>query len=345
LHVSQILPIRTPKNLRESLPLTDELSEHVSGTRQVIMDVLDGKDNRFLMFTGPCSIHDVDAAMEYAGKLKVLSEKYKDTIYFVMRVYVEKPRSTIGWKGLINDPLLNGSHDIDNGLYLARKFLLDISTLGLATCTEMLDPVGQQFTSDIISWAAIGARTVESQIHREMVSGSSMPVGFKNSTDGSVEIAISAMKSSAHPHSFIGINEEGMASIVKTKGNPYTHIVLRGGEDRPNFDRVSVEHVISLLEKEKLRSRVIIDCSHGNSFKDHSKQPTVLKDVLRQRIDGNGNIAGVMIESFLEEGNQSIPENLDDLKYGVSVTDKCVGWETTEEMAEMTHDYMKREMG
>ncbi len=342
LNVEEILPIRTPRYLRSILPLNDELSEHVASTRQVLMDALNGKNERFLMMVGPCSIHDIDAAMEYAERLKKLSEQYKKTIYFVMRVYIEKPRSTIGWKGLINDPSMDGTHDIDNGLLLARKLLIDINSLGLATCTEMLDPVGQQFTSDIISWAAIGARTVESQTHREMVSGSSMPVGFKNSTDGSIDIAISAMKSAAHPHSFIGINEDGIASIVKTKGNLFTHIVLRGGENRPNFDRVSVEHVISLLEKANLRSKVIIDCSHGNSFKDHTKQPLVLKDVLRQRIDGNKNIIGVMIESNLREGNQKITENLNDLEYGISVTDKCVGWETTVEMVEMTNEYLMR---
>ncbi len=342
LYVEEILPLRTPRYLRSILPLTDELSEHIAASRQVIMNVLDGKDKRFLMIIGPCSIHDVDAAMEYAKRLKKLSEQYKETIYFVMRAYIEKPRSTIGWKGLINDPSMDGTHDIDNGLYLARKVLIDINSLGLATCTEMLDPVGQQFTSDIISWAAIGARTVESQTHREMVSGSSMPVGFKNSTDGSIDIAISAMKSAAHPHSFIGINEDGIASIVRTKGNPYTHIVLRGGEDRPNFDRVSVEQVISLLENENLRSKIIIDCSHGNSFKDHTKQPLVLKDVLRQQLDGDTNIVGIMIESNLREGNQKIPENLNDLEYGISVTDKCVGWETTVEMVEMTNDYLTR---
>lgn len=343
LNIDRILPIRTPRYIAAQLPITDEISEHITSARNIIKEILSGKDKRFLMIIGPCSIHDPDAAIEYAQKLKELSEQVEETQFFVIRIYFEKPRSSIGWKGLINDPHMNGSHDIDAGLYIARKLLLDVSAFGLPIATEMLDPFTPQFTSDLISWAAIGARTVESQTHRELASGSSMPVGFKNATDGSIDVAISAMKSAAHPHSFIGINEDGLASIVKTTGNPYLHIVLRGGEDRPNFDRVSVERVISRLKEEALSTKVLIDCSHGNSFKDHTKQPLVLKDVLRQRIDGNDDIIGVMIESNLKGGNQSIPANLDELEYGISVTDKCVDWEATVEMVHMTHEFLLRQ--
>jgi 3-deoxy-7-phosphoheptulonate synthase len=343
LNVAKILPIRTPRYISARLPITEDISEHVTSARDVIKGILDGRDKRFLMVIGPCSIHDPDAAIEYAHRLKELSKQVSETQYFVVRIYFEKPRSTIGWKGLINDPHMDGSHDIDEGLYIARKLLLDVNAIGLPTSTEMLDPFTPQFTADLISWSAIGARTVESQTHREMASGLSMPVGFKNTTDGSVDVAIDAMKAAAHPHSFIGINDDGMASIVKTTGNPYVHIVLRGGEGRPNFDRVSVERVISRLKREELRSKILIDCSHGNSFKDHTKQPLVLKDVLRQRNDGNDDIIGVMFESNLKAGNQPIPANLSDLKYGVSVTDKCVDWETTVEMVNMTHEYLLRQ--
>ncbi len=343
LNIDRILPIRTPRYIAAQLPLTDAISEHVTSARNVIKDILNGKDKRFLMIIGPCSIHDPDAAIEYAQRLKELSKEVRETQFFVIRIYFEKPRSSIGWKGLINDPHMDGSHDIDAGLYIARKLLLDINVIGLPIATEMLDPFTPQFTADLISWAAIGARTVESQTHRELASGISMPVGFKNSTDGSIDVAIGAMKSASHPHSFIGINEDGMASIVRTRGNPYVHIVLRGGENRPNFDRVSVERVISHLKEEDLRAKVLIDCSHGNSFKDHTKQPLVLKDVLRQRIDGNTDIIGCMIESNLKAGNQPIPENLDELEYGISVTDKCVDWESTVEMVHMTHEFLLRQ--
>ena len=344
LNVSAILPIRTPRYISSKLPMTDAISEQVTSARGIIKDILDGRDKRFLMVVGPCSIHDPEAAMEYAQRLKQLADQVSETQYFVIRIYFEKPRSTIGWKGLINDPNMDGSHNIDEGLYTARKLLLDVNAIGLPTSTEMLDPFTPQFTADLISWSAIGARTVESQTHREMASGLSMPVGFKNTTDGSVDVAIDAMKAAAHPHSFIGINEDGMASIVKTTGNPYVHIVLRGGEDRPNFDRVSVERVVSRLKREKLRRKILIDCSHGNSFKDHTKQPLVLKDVLRQRIDGNDDIIGVMIESNLKAGNQPILASLSDMQYGVSVTDKCVDWETTAEMVNMTHEYLLRQI-
>lgn len=344
LNVSAILPIRTPRYISSKLPITDAISEQVTSARGIIKDILDGRDKRFLMVVGPCSIHDPEAAMEYAQRLKQLADQVSETQYFVIRIYFEKPRSTIGWKGLINDPNMDGSHNIDEGLYTARKLLLDVNAIGLPTSTEMLDPFTPQFTADLISWSAIGARTVESQTHREMASGLSMPVGFKNTTDGSVDVAIDAMKAAAHPHSFIGINEDGMASIVKTTGNPYVHIVLRGGEDRPNFDRVSVERVVSRLKREKLRRKILIDCSHGNSFKDHTKQPLVLKDVLRQRMDGNNDIIGVMIESNLKAGNQPILASLSDMQYGVSVTDKCVDWDTTAEMVNMAHEYLLRQI-
>lgn len=322
--------LMTPGSLKQELPLEGKALETVSASRQTIFDILDRKDHRLFVVVGPCSIHDVDAAMDYANRLKQLASKVEDTLYIVMRVYFEKPRTSIGWKGLINDPHLDDSFKIEEGLRLGRKLLLDIAELGLPASTEALDPISPQYMQDLIAWSAIGARTTESQTHREMSSGLSSPVGFKNGTDGGLMVAINAMQSVSSPHRFLGINSEGQVSVVTTKGNPYAHVVLRGGSKGPNYDTVHVAQCEAALEKGGVRQNIMIDCSHANSNKDPDVQPLVLKDVTHQILEGNKSIIGVMLESHLNHGNQSIPEDLSQLKYGVSVTDACMDWETTE---------------
>ncbi|MBI3505906.1 MAG: 3-deoxy-7-phosphoheptulonate synthase [Proteobacteria bacterium] len=326
----ELLP--TPREIQTALPAGEAALESVARGRQVIRDILDGKDGRIFLVVGPCSIHDTKAALEYAGRLRALSETVKDRFVIAMRVYFEKPRTTIGWKGLINDPYMNDSFHIEAGLTLARGLLLDIANMGLFAATEALDPITPQYISELVSWYAIGARTIESQTHREMASGLSSPIGFKNGTDGNVQVAIDAMRSALTPHSFLGIDPEGRSSVFKTKGNPYGHVVLRGGK-APNYDRASVIECEKALEKAGLRKRVMVDCSHGNSNKDHKRQPDVFRACLEQVKSGDSSIIGMMIESNLFEGNQPIPKELKDpsqLKYGVSVTDKCLGWEETE---------------
>ncbi len=281
---------------------------------------------------GPCSIHDTVAALEYAKLLKELSDKVDDKIFIIMRVYFEKPRTTVGWKGLINDPDLDGTHKISKGLGMARQLFCSITELELPIASEMLDPITPQYLSDMISWGAIGARTTESQTHREMASGLSFPVGFKNGTDGGLKIATDAMAASLREHSFLGINYEGMTSIVHTKGNPDVHIVLRGGNDGPNYYEKNIKETVALLAENNLPPAVMVDCSHANSYKDHDRQGEVLDNVIQQIGDGADFIKGIMIESNINAGNQSIPEDLSELKYGVSVTDKCVDWATTEEI-------------
>ncbi len=320
----------TPEALKQELPLSDKAAETVEKGRQAIYDIMDGKDHRLFIVVGPCSIHDVAAAREYAQKLKTLADELSDTLLIVMRVYFEKPRTTVGWKGLINDPHLNDTFDIEQGLHIGRRLLLDISELGLPTATEALDPISPQYLQDTISWSAIGARTTESQTHREMSSGLSMAIGFKNGTDGSLDVAVNAMKSVSHPHSFLGINQKGQVAIIRTRGNNYGHVVLRGGGGKPNYDSVSVALCEQALEKAKLRPSIMVDCSHANSSKDPGIQPLVIQDIAHQILEGNQSIQGLMVESHLNWGNQSIPANLDDLKYGVSVTDACIDWETTE---------------
>jgi 3-deoxy-7-phosphoheptulonate synthase len=270
--------------------------------------------------------------MEYARRLRALAEEIKDVVMVVMRVYFEKPRTTVGWKGLINDPDMDDSFHIAKGLRLGRRLLLDINALGLPAGSEALDPVSPQYLSDLISWSAIGARTTESQTHREMSSALSMPVGFKNGTDGSVEVALNALESAGSPHHFLGVNQRGQSAVIHTKGNPYGHVILRGGSKGPNFDRVHVAQVVEALAQRSLRRALVVDCSHANSNKDHQRQPLVLEDVVEQVAVGQGALVGVMIESNLQPGKQSIPKDLSQLKYGVSVTDACVGWETTETM-------------
>jgi 3-deoxy-7-phosphoheptulonate synthase len=331
LNIESASVLVTPDALKAKLPISDAAARSVLEGRQVVRDILDRKDKRLFVVVGPCSIHDVDAALEYGKRLKALADQVKDTIYIVMRVYFEKPRTTVGWKGLINDPHMNDSFDIEEGLFRARKLLIDLAEMGLPLATEALDPISPQYIQDLISWSAIGARTTESQTHREMSSGLSCAVGFKNGTDGGLEVAVNAMKSVQHQHSFLGINSEGQVSIIRTKGNDYGHVVLRGGNGRPNYDSVSVAICEKALDKAGLKPNIMIDCSHANSFKDPKHQPLVAQNAANQIVEGNQSIVGLMIESHLEWGNQSIPKDLSELKYGVSVTDACIDWASTEE--------------
>lgn len=332
IRVRQVKRLVTPARIKIELPIAEANLRTVVEGRETVKAILNGQDKRLLVVVGPCSIHDPKAAMDYARRLKALAEKVAGHFYLVMRVYFEKPRTTVGWKGLINDPFLDDSCDLDEGLHRARKLLLDLTALGLPAATEFLDPIVPQHIADLISWTAIGARTTESQTHREMASGLSMPVGFKNGTDGSVQTAIDAMKSCQSPHSFMGIDQDGMTSVIKTIGNPDCHIVLRGGRRGPNYD---AEHTAEAAEKMKsagLRPALMVDCSHANSNKKPSKQPSVFHEILRQRQGANSPIIGAMLESFLGEGNQSLPEDLSQLRYGVSITDGCLSWEATEQL-------------
>lgn len=329
----------TPDQLKVEVPMSDEARQVVADSRKVIENILSGADHRLLVVIGPCSIHDTKAALDYAGRLKALADEVADTLYIVMRVYFEKPRTTVGWKGLINDPHLNDSFKIEQGLHIGRRLLLDILELGLPTSTEALDPISPQYLADCISWSAIGARTTESQTHREMASGLSSAVGFKNGTDGGLTVAINALNSVSRPHRFLGINTAGQVAVIKTRGNPYAHLVLRGGSQGPNYDSVHIKLCEAELAKAKLAANIMVDCSHANSNKDPQLQPLVMENVSHQVLDGNTSIVGLMVESNIGAGNQSIPENLDDLEYGVSVTDGCIDWATTEtalrEMREM----------
>jgi 3-deoxy-7-phosphoheptulonate synthase len=332
LHVREIVRLLTPRELKAQLPATDAANATVARSRERVIRILRQEDPRLLIVVGPCSIHDEKSALEYATRLAALRKEVAGKMEVIMRVYFEKPRTTIGWKGLINDPHLDGSQDIETGLKIARKLLLDITGMGLPAATEFLDPIVPQYTADLISWAAIGARTTESQTHREMASGLSMPVGLKNSTDGSLQVAIDAMGAARHPHSFLGINEDGVTSIVRTKGNPHTHVVLRGGREKTNYDAESIRAAEQKLISEKLPPVLMVDCSHANSGKKFAKQEDVWRSVIQQRIEGTHSLIGLMVESNLHEGNQPIPKNLKDLRYGVSITDSCIGWETTERM-------------
>ena len=329
LNIDDYQVVVTPTELKQELPLPDSVRTLVTNSRQTVKDILDGKDDRLFVVVGPCSIHDTDLALEYGKRLKVLADEVSEQIFVIMRVYFEKPRTTVGWKGLINDPHLNGSFEIEYGLRKARKLLIKLSEIGLPLATEALDPISPQYLQDTITWTAIGARTTESQTHREMSSGLSSPVGFKNGTDGSLDVAVNAMKSVVSGHAFLGINSEGQVAITKTKGNQYGHVVLRGGGGKPNYDSVSIALCEQALEKAKLPTNIVVDCSHANSSKDHNVQPLVLDDIAHQIKDENRSICGVMIESNINEGNQSIPEDLSELKYGVSVTDACISWEST----------------
>jgi 3-deoxy-7-phosphoheptulonate synthase len=332
LHVIETRPLLSPAFIKSELPLAESAAELVTQTRERIRNILEGKDKRILVVVGPCSIHDVAAAQEYGQKLVKLRSLLQDRLEIVMRVYFEKPRTTVGWKGLINDPHLNNSYDINTGLRTSRKLLLDLANIGLPAATELLDPITPQYIADLICWTAIGARTTESQIHRQMASGLSMPVGYKNGTDGSFTAAINAMLTAKISHHFLGINQDGLASIVQTTGNPDGHLVLRGGAVKPNYESADIEAATNALKKKAMNSRLMIDCSHGNSSKDYTKQTQVLNSINQQIEAGSQQIIGVMIESHLVAGNQTIPQNGKPVVYGQSITDACVNWETTETM-------------
>ena len=337
-HIKDSHTLITPHEIKTKLPLTESAEKTVLRARKEIEAILAGQDNRKFIVVGPCSIHDIKAAEEYSKRLKLLSERVKDKLLLIMRVYFEKPRTTVGWKGLINDPDMDDSFHIEKGLLIARSLLLKLAELGLPTATEALDPIVPQYIDELIAWSAIGARTTESQTHREMASGLSMPVGFKNGTDGSIEVALNALQSARIPHHFLGINQKGQVSIFKTTGNAYGHVILRGGNRQPNFDAANVKVAEEKLKEANLLPRIVIDCSHGNSNKDYQLQASVLENVIQQIMDGNTSIVGMMLESNLHEGNQPIPSNLEQLKYGISVTDKCIGWEETEKIILAAHE-------
>ena len=328
LHVVETCPLLAPVDVKTESPITPAIAKVVASARARIRNILNGSDRRLLVVVGPCSIHDVKAAREYAEKLAKFRDGVSDALEIVMRVYFEKPRTTVGWKGLINDPHLNGTFDINYGIRMARGLLLDVAKLGLPSATELLDPIVPQYLADLISWTAIGARTTESQTHREMSSGLSMPVGFKNGTDGSIDVAINALLSARQPHRFLGVNNEGMASIVTTTGNPDGHIVLRGGKQGPNYDSVHVEAIANRLSDRKLLPYMMVDCSHDNSGQDYNLQPTVLQDIAEQVRTGSEHIVGIRLESHLNRGKQPLKE-LAKLEYGKSITDGCINFETT----------------
>jgi 3-deoxy-7-phosphoheptulonate synthase len=329
LHVVETRPLISPATLHSEFPITEGAAALVTESRDRIRNILQNEDHRLLVVVGPCSVHDINAAYEYGEKLIALRRELEDDLEIVMRVYFEKPRTTVGWKGLINDPHLDDSYDINTGLRLARKLLIDLAGLGLSAATEMLDPITAQYLADMIAWTAIGARTTESQTHREMASGLSMPVGFKNNTDGAISAATNAMLSASQPHSFLGINMEGQASIVTTTGNPDCHLVLRGGKQGPNYGAEHVQRAAQDLTKLGLTPRMMVDCSHDNAAKDHNRQPIVLQDIAEQLVNGSKSIMGVMVESHLASGKQSIPKNLSQLTYGQSITDACVDFSQT----------------
>ena len=325
-------PLISPEELKQEFPVSVGLQEHVGQSRAIIEDILRGSDKRVIAIVGPCSIHDTEMALEYARKLKLVADEVSDRIFVVMRVYFEKPRTTVGWKGLINDPHMNDTFDIALGLRKARRILLDINNVGLPAATEMLEPITPQYIADLITLASIGARTTESPTHRQMASGLSMPVGFKNSTEGSLEVAINAMKAARAPHQFLGIDNAGKTCVMSTRGNELGHLILRGGKNGPNYDAESVAEASRLLATAKLPPRLVVDCSHANSSKDYRRQAVVWKDVMQQRADGNDSIVGLMLESNMMEGQQSLGDDPSALKYGVSITDGCISIEETAEL-------------
>lgn len=326
----------TPDQLKAKIPLSHSARQFIAQSRKTIADIIHKRDHRLLVVCGPCSIHDIDAAKAYAKRLKALSEELGDHIYLVMRVYFEKPRTTVGWKGLINDPHLDGSFDIEHGLHIGRQLLVDLAEMNIPLATEALDPISPQYLSDTFSWAAIGARTTESQTHREMASGLSMPIGFKNGTDGSLSTAINAMKAAASGHRFMGISREGQVALLTTQGNENGHVILRGGK-QTNYDSVSVAECEQEMQAANLEPSLMVDCSHANSRKDYRRQPLVAEDVFHQIQQGNRSIIGLMIESHLNEGNQSADQPFDQMEYGVSITDACINWQSTETLLKQAH--------
>jgi len=337
INVVETRSLPSPEALLQETPKTDRQADFVTRSRQDIHKLIFTDDRRLLLIVGPCSIHDVDAGREYAAKLALLAREVSDRVMIVMRVYFEKPRTTVGWKGLIMDPHLDGSHDIAAGLRLARRFLLDVLDLGLPTATELLDPITPQYIADLVCWSAIGARTAESQTHRQMASGLSMPMGFKNGTDGSVQTAINAIRAASQPQTFLGINMEGCASAVVTAGNPNCHIVLRGGSTGPNYSPDHIAKTERLLEAGGLIKSILVDCSHDNSAKKPERQPEVMRELLAQVRAGNTSIMGAMIESNLHAGSQPFPQPLEKLRRGVSITDGCIDWPTTEALVREVH--------
>lgn len=339
IHIQSEKVMITPAELKAKLPISDRALAFIGQARQTISDIIHRKDHRLLVICGPCSIHDIDAAKEYATRLKKLHDDYRDSLYIVMRVYFEKPRTTVGWKGFINDPHLDGSFDIELGLHKARELLCWLAELELPLATEALDPISPQYLAELFSWSAIGARTTESQTHREMASGLSMPVGFKNGTDGNLGTAINAMKAAAEPHAFMGINQEGQVALLVTQGNPDGHVILRGGK-QPNYDSVNIALAEKAMTAAGLSPRLVVDCSHGNSNKDYSLQPLVAENVVHQIQEGNSSILGIMLESHLNEGNQSSEQPKSEMRPGMSITDACIGWDTTAELLAKCHQQL-----
>jgi 3-deoxy-7-phosphoheptulonate synthase len=337
IHINAEEVLITPDALSSQLTLPESGKLFIQQARTIISNIIHKKDPRLLVICGPCSIHDVMAAKEYAQKLKLLHDKYQHSLYIVMRVYFEKPRTTVGWKGLINDPDMDGSFDVEKGLFIARQLLIELTELGLPLATEALDPISPQYLAELFSWSAIGARTTESQTHREMASGLSMPIGFKNGTNGNLEVAINALQSAASSHRFMGINKQGQVALIRTSGNPDGHVILRGGE-QPNYDSANIAICEQELRAKNVDPSIVVDCSHSNSSKDHRRQPLVTDDVVEQICEGNQSIIGIMLESNLFEGNQTANLNSvtqkADLKYGVSVTDACIDMLTTEKLLE-----------
>jgi 3-deoxy-7-phosphoheptulonate synthase len=334
--------LATPEEVKRRLPLTAAATDTVFRGREVVRAILERRDPRLFVVVGPCSIHDVAAAREYAARLQKLADRVQGTMLIVMRVYFEKPRTTVGWKGLINDPDLDDSFHIEKGILMARELLLHIAEIGLPAGTEALDPIMPQYLSELITWTAIGARTTESQTHREMASGLSTPVGFKNGTDGALATSINALQSVRHPHHFLGITQQGQSAVFRTRGNVHAHLVLRGGGGRPNYDAVSIAHAERELTAARLPPNIVVDCSHGNTNKDFSLQPKVAENCVVQILDGNRSIVGLMLESHLKAGNQPIPKDLSQLEYGVSITDPCIDWPTTETLLLKMHEALQR---
>ncbi len=337
LNVANTTPLPAPTELFAEIQRTESQTRFVIQMREEIQAILTGKDNRFLVVVGPCSIHDVKAGREYAQKLAHLAKEVSDKMLIVMRVYFEKPRTTVGWKGLIMDPHLNDTNDISTGLREARKFLCEVLDFGVPTATELLDPITPQYIAGLICWSAIGARTTESQTHRQMASGLSMPLGFKNTTTGSITAAVNAIEAATQPQTFLGVNQDGVASAVTTKGNPFCHIILRGGDEGPNYDAANVADVLSQLEKAKVCPSIMIDASHANSNKDHLQQPAVFREIIQQRMTGNARIVAAMLEGNLKAGNQKLAQPISELAYGQSITDKCMDWATTEALIREAH--------
>jgi 3-deoxy-7-phosphoheptulonate synthase len=337
LNILKVEPLIPPDELQRKYPVTPKIAETVIEGRKSVQAILRGDDPRMLVIIGPCSIHDEEAALEYAGRLKKLTDSVADRILIVMRVYFEKPRTTLGWKGLINDPSLDGTFDVTSGLHRARKLLMDLAEMELLSATEFLDPIVPQYIADLVSWAAIGARTTESQMHREMASGLSMPVGFKNGTDGNSQIAVDAMKTSRAGHSFLGIDMQGRNCVIRTSGNAYSHLILRGGTGGANYEAAEVAAVQAQLTNAGLPPRLMVDCSHANSEKDFTRQGIAFRDVVEQRIAGNGDVVGLMVESNINPGNQPLGDDPSKLAYGVSITDACIGWDETETLLTEAH--------